>query len=675
MILASRFPRGAGIALAAAALAGVTLIALDRLFPLDLTRYMSRSPELRDESGALVHVALTLDGMWRLPARPEDVSARYLSLLVAKEDHRFWYHLGVDPLALTRAAWQLAARGHIVSGGSTLTMQVARLLVPHRHDFVGKLIEIAHALQLEAHYSKRDILAMYLTLAPFGGNIEGVRAASLSYFGHEPAALSDGEAALLVALPRSPTRLQPGRHRERAIAAARHVLRRAGVDPAEIGSLAVAPHPLMALAPHLAVRLAGLAGPVQTTLDLPLQSSVEALAQREKPWLGADANMAALVVRNADRAVIAYLGGADYFGPRGMVDMVRARRSPGSTLKPFIYGIAFDDALLVPDTLVDDVPIRIGDYAPHDFDGEFHGTVTAREALQQSYNLPAVEILNRIGPVRFVAALTQSGVHIALPRGDAAPGLPIALGGLAISLEDVVTLYTALADGGEVGPLRLLRSDPEGPTTALMTAASAREIDDILRGTPRPDGFAPSNDRAIAYKTGTSYGLRDAWAVGYSDRYTVGVWVGRTEGTPRPGAFGLNTAAPALFKIFGLLPEEPPHLSLAAPRPEKQVELAPGLRYFGTSDAAFAPTTDRPRIVYPPSGATLDISDSDGSAVPIGLEASGGKPPYRWIVNGIPLPMPPIGSVMSWVPDGPGFVRLSVIDADNHAVSEGVRLE
>ena len=675
MIRASRVRRGAGIALAAAALAGAMLTALDRLLPLDLTRYTTRSPELRDHSGALVHVALTPDGMWRLPARLEDVGPRYLSLLIAKEDHRFWHHPGVDPLALTRAAWQLTTRGHIVSGGSTLTMQVARLLMPHRHDVVGKLIEMARALQLEAHYSKRDILAMYLTLAPFGGDIEGVRAASLSYFGHEPATLSEDEAALLVALPQSPTRLRPDRHREPAIAAARHVLRRAGVDPAEIGALAVARHPLPALAPHLAARLAGIAGPVQTTLDLSLQSAVEALAQREKPWLGAHADMAALVVRNADRAVLAYLGGADYFGPGGMVDMVRARRSPGSTLKPLIYGIAFDDALLVPDTLIDDVPIRIGDYAPHDFDREFHGTVTAREALQQSYNLPAVEILNRIGPARFVAALTQGGVRIALPRGDATPGLPIALGGLAISLEDVVTLYTALADGGEVGPLRCLRSDPEGPTAALMTAASAQEIGDILRGTPRPDGFAPSNDRAIAYKTGTSYGFRDAWAVGYSDRYTVGVWVGRVEGTPRPGAFGLNTAAPALFKIFDLLPEEPPHLSLASARPETRVELAPGLRHFGTADTAFAPTADPPRIVYPPSGATLDISASDGAAVPIGLEASGGKPPYRWIVNGIPLPMPPIGSVMSWLPDGPGFVRLSVIDADNHATSEGLRLE
>jgi penicillin-binding protein 1C len=358
-----------------------------------------------------------------------------------------------------------------------------------------------------------------------------------------------------------------------------------------------------------------------------------------------------------------------------MVDMVRARRSPGSALKPFIYGLAFDDAVILPDTLIDDVPLRIGSYAPRNFDRDFHGTVTARQALQQSYNLPAVAILDRVGPSRFVARLTQSGASIALPRSDAGPGLPVALGGLAISVEDMAKLYVGLADDGQVAPLRLLRSDPLMQATSLITQSSAQDIGDILRDTPRPEGVAPAQPRAVAYKTGTSYGFRDAWAMGYSDRYTVAVWVGRAEGTPRPGAFGINTAAPLLFKIFDLLPPEPPHVSHRPRQPVDAAHLAPSLRHFMPADAPVLSGPAGPRIVYPPAGATIDVAQDDGRRSPVALEVSGGKPPYRWMVDGVPLPVPPIGAVMAWVPDGPGFARLSVMDADSQVSSEDLRLE
>jgi penicillin-binding protein 1C len=668
-----RLLRLGAVLLGVAAVAAGALAALDRLFPPDLSRYAERSVELRDAQGVTLNVALTGDGKWRLAATPDHVSRRYLAMLLAKEDRRFWHHPGVDPFAVARAIGQLVAHGHVVSGGSTLTMQVARLLMPHRHDFAGKLIEAARAVQLELHYGKREILAMYLTLAPFGGNLEGVRAASLSYFQHEPDKLSDAEAALLVALPQSPTRLRPDRHPVRALAAAKHVLDHTG--PEASTAIAFTRHALPALAPHLAQRLALQPSPIETTLDAGLQKSVEALATREQPWLGGDADVAVLVVRNGDRAVLAYLGSGDYFGSGGMVDMVRARRSPGSALKPFIYGLAFDDAVILPDTLIDDLPLRIGNYAPRNFDRDFHGTVTARQALQQSYNLPAVAILDRVGPARFVADLTQSGAAIALPRSDSSPGLPVALGGLAISLEDMAKLYVGLAADGQVGPLRLLRSDPLAPTAALMTASSAQEIGDILRDTPRPEGVAPSQPRAIAYKTGTSYGFRDAWALGYSDRYTIAVWVGRAEGTPRPGAFGINTAAPLLFKIFDLLPQEPPHVSHRPRAPVDATHLAPGLRHFAPADAPLLSGPAAPRIVYPPAGATIDVAQEEGKPLPIALEVSGGKPPYRWIVDGVPLPVPPIGAVMSWTPDGPGFARLSVMDADSRVTSEELRLE
>ena len=312
---------------------------------------------------------------------------------------------------MLRAAAQRVTHGRVVSGGSTLTMQVARLLHPHRHDFAGKLRDVAMALLLEARFSKREILSLYLTLAPFGGNIEGVRAASLMYFGHEPSTLSAQEAALLVALPQSPARRRPDRHPGPAQAALRRVLARAGLADAVWAFHGR--QDLPRLAPHLAarLRLAGLCGPVRTTLDGKLQRSLEALSHRESAWFGAGVEAAALVVRNTDRAVLAYLGGTDWRGRGGMVDMVRATRSPGSALKPFIYGLALSDGLIRPDTLIEDARLRIADYAPQDFDRAFHGTVTASEALQQSYNLPAVTLLDWLGAPRVAAVLRGAGAR------------------------------------------------------------------------------------------------------------------------------------------------------------------------------------------------------------------------------------------------------------------------
>jgi penicillin-binding protein 1C len=650
--------------------------AFDQLSPPDLTRYRAASLEIDGRNGETLHVATAADGMWRLPTRPEDVAPNYLDDLIAVEDHRFWSHVGVDPLALARAAWQVATRGHVVSGGSTLTMQVARLLEPHRHDVAGKLIDIVRALQLEAHYSKREILSIYLTLAPFGGNMEGVRTASLAYFGHEASVLSDAEAALLIALPQSPTRLRPDRHPDRAALRQRALLERLHPDIASASEpLTIERRHLAELAPHLAQRLknGGAVGRVRTTIDPAVQTAIEQLARRETPWLGGRADVAVLVVRNDDRSVLAYLGGTDYFGRQGMVDMTRARRSPGSTLKPFIYGLGLDDALILPGTLIVDAPARLGDYAPQNFDRRFHGTVTVSEALQQSYNLPAVEILRQIGPGRLAASLQQAGATLTMPHGILAPGLPIALGGLGINLEDLTALYVTLARHGEAAHLRLLADDPPVRGTPLMTEAAARQIGTVLRGTPRPDGLAPERERAIAYKTGTSYGYRDAWALGYSSAFTVGVWVGRVEGSPRPGAIGRNTAAPLLFRVFDLLPQEASSSPVAAVEPPAPT-LAPALRRFAPQRGALAAlATPELKIAFPPAGAKLDLGRG-ASAAPIALEAVGGAPPYRWAVDGVPLPEPPLGIKPSWLPPGPGFVRLSVIDRDNRAVSEEIRL-
>ena len=546
------------------------LFALDRAIPPDLHRLHDTATVLLDADGAVLDAGPARDGAFRLATETPDVDPAYLRLLLKTEDARFWWHPGVDPIALARAAVQLATHLRVISGGSTLTMQVARLLTPHRHTLAGKGQDIARALQLEAHFSKDRILAMYLTLAPEGGAIEGVRAASLRYFGHEPTHLTAEEAALLVAVPRSPTRLRPDRHPGRTLAAMAAVLARTapGVPaPTDLAPILPLPHD----APHLRDRLRGQA--VRTTLEGGLQRTLVALAGREQSWLGPGADIALLVLRNADRAVLGYVGGAPYFGPGGMNDMLRARRSPGSALKPFIYGLGFDAGLLRPESIVLDDRARLGDYAPRDFSRAFRGAMTAREALQQSLNLPAVHLLAQLGAPRFVAALRQSGAVLRLPR-DAAPTLPVALGGIAISPADLARLYTGLANGGIVAPLRLRADDPPVTGTRLMTASAAEQLADILRGAPLPDGVARGT-RPIATKTGTSYGFRDAWAAGWSPAYTVVVWTGRADGTPRPGAFGRIAAAPILFHVFDLLPPEAGQTATAARQPSYP-EHAPG---------------------------------------------------------------------------------------------------
>jgi penicillin-binding protein 1C len=567
---------------------------------------------------------------------------------------------------MARAMAQFGAHGRVVSGASTLTMQVARLLHPHLHDIAGKLRDMVQAVRLEAQFSKAQILSLYLTLAPFGGNIEGVRAASLLYFGHEPDRLSEAEAALLVALPQSPTRRRPDRHAGVALAAAGRILQREGMPPAVVAL--AGRRPLPHLAPHLAVRLrlAGLAGPVATTLQAPLQRAVEALAQREAAWSDAGTDIAALIVRERDRAVLAYLGGSDFRARNGMVDMARAVRSPGSALKPFIYGMAIDDGLIRPDTLIEDTKMRIADYAPQDFDHAFHGTVRADVALQQSYNLPAVTLLDWLGASRFAAGLRGAGAAIAVPGGGPAT-LPLALGGVGMDLWDLTMLYAGLGGGGVVRPLRVVSGEAEGAGTALLTAAGAADILGILRATPRPTGVSAAEARPVAYKTGTSFGFRDGWAFGVSGSATIGVWVGRADGTPRPGAFARETAAPILFRLFDVVPEEGgvaegARVAEAGPR-------APALRLLPARGGRLLEGS-APRIVYPPAGVGLSLAPGAN----LSLEAAGGVPPYRWAVNGVPLPAPRVGDAAGWRPDGAGFVHVTLTDARERSVAEDVRI-
>ena len=671
-----------------AALIACSIATLWVVPPPALDRSRSASVLVLAADGSILRGFLTGDGKWRLPVEPEAVDPLYRRMLIAAEDRRFAWHPGVDPIAAARAFFQLGLSGHIVSGASTLTMQAVRLLEPHPRSLVAKLAEMARALALERLSSKQEVLGLYLTLAPFGGNLEGVRAASLAYFGKEPARLSAAEAALLVAIPRSPERLRPDQHPEAARVARNRVLLRmaeAGViSPAVFAEAREEGVPRARLvmpfrAPHLARHLlderpAALVH--RTTIDPLLQQRVEALLRREVSGLEREASLAAVVVDNRDRWVLAYVGGADFASAarRGTLDMARALRSPGSALKPFIYAMGFDRLIIHPETVLEDRPRNFGDYAPSDFDGRFQGEVTAREALQYSLNLPAVGLLDRLGPGRFTAALAAAGIRLRLPEPAAEPGLAVALGGAGVTLADLVRLYEALSNGGEVAPLRYRQDDAMSPGTAIFGPLAAWYVNDILAEAPPPAGVLPAEirrGRRLAFKTGTSYGYRDFWAIGYDPEVTIGVWAGRPDGTPMPGHSGRLTAAPILFKIADLL--GPSQSRDASPPPFGALlvgrnALPPRLRRLEHRAAATS-QPGGPKIIYPPDGALIEWR---GEEVP--LEAIGGKQPLRWLVDGRPLAPGAPRRGIYWQPEGIGFVQFSVIDAAGRSAHSTVRL-
>ncbi|MFS3134150.1 penicillin-binding protein 1C [Gluconacetobacter sacchari] len=648
--------------LGAAALLLGGLLLLDRLAPPDLTRARQFALILDGRDGTWLDGHTSADGLWRLPVRARDVDPFYLALLLKTEDRRFAAHPGVDPAALARAAWQFARRGHVVSGGSTLAMQVARLLTPHRHTLAGKVRDLLRALQLQWRFGRAGILDLYLTLAPEGRNIEGVRAASLLYFGHEPARLTPAEAAFLVALPRRPSALRPDRHPAALVAAARAILARgAPAAPAVLSWQAprppAVPHDAPELLGHmLAARRAGI---VTTTLDPLLQREIRRmLAARPAPLRG---TFATLVV-DRDRTIAAWIGGAEHACPGQAIDLVRAPRSPGSTLKPFVYGMAFEAGRMTPRTRVNDIRMAIGGYAPLDFDRRFRGETTVGEALRLSLNIPAIQALRSVGAARFMARMRAGGATLRLPRGAGA-NLAIVLGGVDLSLFDLTMLYTALNHDGMVAPLRIAPG-PAPPETRLLSQRAARDVRAILRGTAPPDGTPAWDD--VAFKTGTSFGSRDGWAMAATARWTVGIWAGRPDGTASPGLTGRDTAAPVLADILSVLaPADLPGTPDAAPAHQPMAALSPALRRL--------PRPDGPQVVFPRDHADLESRSDDGAMVPIGLEASGGRPPYRWFVNGAPLAVP-LGARPSWTPDMPGFAHLTVQDATGRHASADIRI-
>lgn len=558
-------------------------VVLDRAFPLDLPDADAGSTVVVARDGTPLRAFADRGGVWRYPIAVDEVSPLYLTALLTYEDRWFHHHPGVNPYALARALGGALRHGHVVSGGSTLTMQVARIIEPDTHWFrphsvAGKGVQILRALQLEWHLGKTEILALYLNHAPFGGTIEGVEAASWAYLGKSARHLSHAEAALLAVLPQAPSRLRPDRHpdaarraRDKVLARLREhgvwsieTVREAVIEPVVARSLR-APMDAALLAERLR-RQQPRARRIVTTIDANLQRAVQDRVSAYLSRLPARTSVAVLAVENATLEARVYVGTAAFADMQrlGHVDMVRAPRSPGSTLKPFLYGLALDDGLITSQSLLVDAPQDFGGYRPGNFNEAFSGPVSVAEALQRSLNVPAVDVLDRIGPNRFVARLINGGIDLNLPDG-AEPNLSIILGGAATGLENLVGGYSALANGGLAATPRYTPAQPL-QSRRLLSAGAAWIVRDILAHNPAEVEGAPldgalNRHAAVAWKTGTSYGYRDAWSLGVTDRWTIGVWIGRPDGTPSPGQYGAVSALPLLWQIAEMLPARggPPH--------------------------------------------------------------------------------------------------------------------
>lgn len=667
--------------------------------PLPLEAASTMSVTVVDRDDRLLRAFTTTEGKWRLPLDPKDVDPHYLKMLFAFEDQRFYTHHGVDPQAIIRAVMQMLSHGRLISGGSTLTMQVARLLDgKHERTPIGKLRQMVRAIELERALSKKDILKLYLRLAPFGGNLEGVRAASLAYFGKEPRRLSLGEAALLVALPQSPEIRRLDRNPEAARAARdrvlmraaeAHVITRAEAERASSEPIPRVRHAFPMLAPHVSeaeVAAHPSESIIKLTLDRDLQAGLEKLAADQASMIGDKVSAAIIVANHQTGEILAQVGSPGYMSAarQGAVDMSTAVRSPGSTLKPFIYGLAFEAGLAHPETLIDDRPVRFGTYAPKNFDESYHGTVSIREALAQSMNVPAVRVLARIGPGKLAGRFRRAGVTARFPERSE-PTLAMALGGTGLTLEELTQLYASLARGGDSIALTH-RFDGRGKVIAatrvrplvnarrMMSPLAAWYVTDVLKDAPPP---LNAKGGRFAYKTGTSYGYRDAWAIGYDGKYVIAVWVGRPDNTSVPGLMGRTAAAPILFDAFERLTERrtplpsPPQNALRVTNAELP---APLKRWRDPGDEPIAGRFREPPVLisFPPDQSEIESADLDGD--PLVLKADGGALPLTWLVDGAPLPSDAHTREAAWKPSGAGFAKLTVIDANGRTDRVSVRL-
>ena len=522
--------------------------------------------------GSVLHAYLTPDQKWRMQAELPDISPVLKKTIVYKEDKYFYFHFGINPVAVVRAIYINIIRGERTSGASTITMQVVRLLQPKQRTYSNKILEMFRALQLELHYSKQEILQMYLSLAPFGSNIEGVKAAALLYFGQTPQALSLAQVATLSIIPNNPRLLRPGinnpailkeRNRWLSYFGRKNLFEKSMITIALIEPLEMARHEAPSCVPHfsrqVSVRFPGKLC-VETFIDRRIQEMLENILYAEVRHTSNMniTNAAAVVIDNKSGTIKAYAGSADFTdsGSQGQVDGVVALRSPGSTLKPFLYALAIDKGLITPKMKLNDIPANFNGYRPENYDQTFRGPVSMELALEQSLNIPAVKLADQLGIDYFKESLANAGFNW-INKHRRQLGLSVVLGGCGVKLIELTTLYTAFANQGVYHPVRWAKDQPASQPINLFSPAAVYMITEILTQLHRPDLPNLFDNSVhmphIAWKTGTSYGRHDAWSVGYNPEYTIGVWMGNFNGQGVAELNGSDFAAPLLFKIFNAI--------------------------------------------------------------------------------------------------------------------------
>ncbi|MGD9592264.1 MAG: penicillin-binding protein 1C [Candidatus Berkiella sp.] len=640
-------------------------LSADKLFPLSLHRFEDNSTIVFAQN-VPAHIFYTKDDKWRLITQVNEVTPLYLETLIQREDKYFYQHLGINPFAFLRASWQWLYYGRVISGGSTITMQTARLLEPRKRNISSKLIECFRALQLEWHYSKDDILKIYMTLAPFGSNIEGVNAAAMAYFNKSPLQLNPAEVALLVAMVQSPSRLNPCIFPENAYKARKNILdfmaKSDLISNNEAHVFSQAPLPKSKVRPpreipHLAWRLKKQYQQpiIHSTIDLTLQKKVEFVLQSYRPFLPQNSNAAILIVDHTQRKPLAYVASRDYYDEQehGFVDYITSLRSPGSTLKPFIYGLGFDMGYVAKNSFVLDERRRFGAYFPRNFDKEIYGTVTASDALAMSLNTPVVDLLNQVGVIRFIGLLKEAGITPQFANKVDSPSLAIALGGIGMTLEQLVTLYTALAQHGKVLPFSYVEGDHLNSEHTLFSEQVAKQISTILQ-------TKMNNGRIFSIKTGTSYGHRDTLVLAFDSHYVIGIWIGMPDGSSMGTRYARDLSVPLLHKIANIMPQS-----------RSTLENYNHIETLKLKDLSYdqrqASIKNKPTLLFPVDDSLIALEKSGDAYKAILLSVSGGKRPFTWLIDGKPLSSPIWQQNNFWVPPMPGYYTIAVIDANGQA--------
>lgn len=582
-----RWRRWGWTAVRSCCLAVILFVMLDCLFPV--AAGIEYAPLIKAKDGTVIHAFLTRDQQWRFETKLSELTPELKEAILFKEDKQYYHHFGINPLSVGRAIVNNVFHLRRTSGASTITMQVARLLSPKKRSYLNKCIEMFRALQLESHYTKDEVLELYLNLAPYGSNIQGVKAASLLYFNKSPDQLSLAELTALSIIPNRPNSLVMGRDNAYIVQERNKWLHRfaksglfkaATIRDAMSEPLTAYRHTAPNGAQQLSWRLRGMQPgklEIRSTLDAVMQRKAESIVLNYTNALRLRNihNVAVLVLDNKTHQVCVYIGSPDFNdrAHNGQVDGVKALRSPGSTLKPFLYGMAFDAGIATPQTVIADVPINVAGYTPENYDMQFRGKVSIDDALRQSLNIPAVKTLRTLGVPAFTQGLSKAGIYSVWQQRRRV-GLSMILGGVTVRLEELTTLYSAFANGGVANPIKWVMADGSLATDTLpahriLSPAADYMVCKTLSELTRPDlpnmYDAARNVPRIAWKTGTSYGRKDAWSVGFNARYTIGVWLGNFDGHGVPGLGGASTATPLLFELFNALDRDAGSEWLQAP--------------------------------------------------------------------------------------------------------------